>query len=245
MKLNLTDVTKNLLILNIVVFVLTFISGKMGMNISDLLALHYVGSPLFKPTQLISHMFVHGGLMHLAFNMIGLIIFGPLLEGRLGKQRFFIFYFLCGFGALALHQLYDYYIIQKILAIAPNPDGLLEYIRTEGAEVMREGKNFFNSVTGEMTTAGELNRAYNGPVVGASGAIYGLFAAFAVLFPNIELMIFPIFIPIKAKYLLVVMVIVSLVLGFANFSGDNVAHFAHLGGALVGFILIKNWKIRA
>lgn len=190
---NIPQVTRVLLIANIAVFLLVYVGGKPGHAIGNYLALYSLNTGYFKPYQLITHMFMHGGFMHIFFNMyFGLFMFGRFLEQTMGPKRFFILYFVSGLGAAGL-QLLVYYL------------------------------------TGT-----------NGAMVGASGAIMGIFAAFAVYYPNTELMLLFIPVPIKAKYMLPGMVVLSLVLGLAD--AGRVAHFAHLGGAVVGFLLTFFWK---
>jgi membrane associated rhomboid family serine protease len=188
---SLPQVTKMILLTNVILFVLDFL---MGHRIIEYLALYSLHTQIFRPYQLITHMFLHGNLGHIFFNMLGLYMFGKVLESVLGSKRFFILYFLSGIGA-ALLQFSIYYF--------------------QGADAQ---------------------------MIGASGAVFGILAAFAMLFPNVELMLFIIPIPIKAKYLVPIYAVFELFFGIASFKGDNIAHFAHIGGALVGFILIKYWK---
>jgi membrane associated rhomboid family serine protease len=188
---SLPQVTKAVLLINVILFALDFISGHIIVNYLALYSIHTQG---FRPYQLITHMFLHGGLGHIFFNMFGLYMFGKILETVLGSKRFFILYFLSGIGA-ALLQLSIYYL--------------------QGTDAQ---------------------------MIGASGAVFGILAAFAMLFPNVELMIFLIPVPIKAKYIVPIYAAIELFSGIASFKGDNIAHFAHIGGAIVGFILIKYWK---
>ena len=191
----LTDVVKHLLIINVLVYI-TFTMILPQFQIYSILYMPWGESaPYFKPVQLVSHMFMHdpGGLTHIIFNMLGLAFLGPHIEQVLGKQRFLIFYLICGFAAVAVHLLLSYIgIIQS-----------------------------FN-------------------VKGASGAIMGIFIAFAVLFPNTKLMLLFPPIPIKAKYLMGALVLFDLFSGVSGIE-SRTAHFAHLGGALCGFILMMVW----
>jgi len=169
---------------------------------------------------------MHAGLAHLLFNMFALLIFGGQLEAVLGTRRFLIFYFVTGIGAVFLHQaVLGYEIYQIVGAIAP-------------ASQLTELSGLTPS---ELT---ELRIKYGSSVVGASGAIYGLLLGFAVLFPNAKLVFLFFPVPVKAKYLIPVLMLIELFLGVRQFSFDNIAHFAHLGGALFGFILIKLWFYR-
>lgn len=188
--LRMTDVVKSLVILNVIVFVATLIVP----NLINYLALYYPAyNAPFRPYQFVSSFFTHGGLFHIAFNMIGLIFLGSALETLWGPQRFLIFYFVSALGASLFHFAMIYFGVT-----APSP------------------------------------------IVGASGAIYGLFVAFAMKFPD-ELLSFFFLPPVKAKYAVPIIISLDLVLGFSNFSGDRIAHFAHLGGALAGFILVTIW----
>ena len=190
---NITPITKNIIILNVIVFILAFIFPQLN----TYLAAYYPTSPNFKSWQIITHMFMHGGFMHIAFNMLTLASFGPLLERFLGEKKYILLYFLSGLGAYALNSLWIYY------------------------EMIAE-EQFINVA-----------------MLGASGAIFGVVAAFTALYPNAEMMIMFIPFPIKAKILLPIVIVGSIYLGINNVGG--VAHFAHIGGALVGYILIKIW----
>ena len=221
---NLTEVVKNLLIINVLVYIAVnviqvgaaYVPSQFW-NLVDFLGFHYFDSDKFKPFQIVSSMFVHGGVMHILFNMMSLFFLGPMLEQRLGSKNFFSFYFIAGIGAVLFTMLVN---------------AIRVYLMTGGVFADPELVNSTASLYG----------IYNAPTVGASGAIAGIFAAFAMYFPNLELMIIPIPFPIKAKYLLMVMVAGSLFLGIANFSGDNIAHFTHLGGMLFGFLMILYWR---
>jgi len=181
-------------------------------------------------------MFMHGGFAHIMFNMFALYSFGSVLEYMIGSKRFLNFYLITGLGALALQ-----YFIQAI-----------ELYNITGS-ITNNGSFTIDTITGGFTYNTQLltesqvatiANIYLSPMVGASGAIFGVLTAFGLLFPNAELMVFLIPVPVKAKYLIPVYIVIELFLGVAQFSGDSVAHFAHLGGALFGFILIKIWKIR-
>lgn len=196
------------------------------MVLVDYCAVYYFDSPKFKIWQLVTYMFMHSpnNFAHIIFNMFGLFSIGSVVENILGSKRFFNFYLITGLGAVAL-QL----IIQAIEV----------YALTGGITL---DLNTYQS--GDAIAIRKLSEIYYVPMMGASGAIFGIFIAFAMLLPNAELMIFPIPIPIKAKFLMPLYILVELYLGIAPFAGDSVAHFAHLGGALFGFILIKLWGIQ-
>lgn len=233
---NMTDTVKQLLILNI----LFFIGAQFVPQATDLLALQYFESDKFKLWQPISHMFMHGDLMHIFFNMFALVSFGSALEHFWGPKKFLFFYFSCGIGAALIHSGINYYHFH---------DGLNTLIsngfkETEILNLINEGKfmtswqavlspNTFENMIGALT-----------PTVGASGAIYGLLVAFAFMFPNAELALLFIPVPIKAKYFVPGIVLLDLFSGVTGYSifGGGIAHFAHVGGALFGFILMWYWK---
>jgi membrane associated rhomboid family serine protease len=189
---SMPPVVKNLIIINVVVFVAQQIFRQN--NLTELLALYPVGYG-FQPYQIATHMFTHspGEIFHILFNMLVLWMFGRVLENVWGPKRFLLFYFICGVGAAVVHLLVQY-------------------------------------ITGDLNSA-----------IGASGAIMGLMAAFAYLFPNTELYIMFLPIPVKAKWAVIGYVAIDLFSGLSG-RGDNVAHFAHLGGALTGFIMVLIWN---
>lgn len=269
--LRITDVAKNLLIINVMFFLAGFIFGEQQMQ--NLMALHYPESPLFRPLQIATHFFMHGGVFHIFFNMFALVMFGSALETRWGPKRFLLFYFICAFGAAALHmgfswweyQTYDAQIAEVLKSF--NADPTADYLKAQFGQIANSD---FASRSAEQANYVEAYRAAiralqegsvgavqqgqwvieNFPaytyksvaIVGASGAIYGLLLGFGMLFPNVELMLIFLPIPIKAKYFIPVLMLVELYLGFNQFSWDNIAHFAHLGGALTGFLLILYWR---
>jgi membrane associated rhomboid family serine protease len=176
---------------------------------------------------------MHGGLMHLVFNMFALWMFGRVLESVWGPKRFFIYYFVTGLGAAALHSFVNYMEFQYIAA-KMSPENV-QMVLSQGTEIFNQGKNFIDPM------AAKLNMILNVPTVGASGAVFGILLGFGMLFPNTELMLLFPPIPIKAKYFVAGYGAIELFSGIAN-PGDNIAHFAHLGGMLFGFILIKYWN---
>lgn len=203
----------NLIILNtLVYFAQNVLGGPEMVYAIDRFALHYVDSVLFKPYQFVTHMFMHGNLMHIIFNMLALYMFGSALERVWGPKRFLTVYFICGLAA-ALAQMGSY---------AYDFNGLEAKVGTEEYQQILQ----FSAT------------------VGASGAIMGIVASFGYLFPNTELFIMPIPFPIKAKYAIPGIIAIDVFSGIANFRGDPVAHFAHVGGALAGFILVLFWNRR-
>ncbi|MFN8261268.1 MAG: rhomboid family intramembrane serine protease [Chitinophagales bacterium] len=219
--LDMTPVVKNLLLLNILVFIACFLYP----NLTEILAMHYPSNPEFKPWQLVTHMFTHGGFMHIFFNMYALYNFGSILENErvLGSQRFAFLYLFSGLGAIFFH-----------LAVSAS----IAYYHT--------GSILFDNDTVAPLHLGagaikSLSEIYYQSLVGASGAIYGLLAAFGFLFPNTPLMFMFIPVPVKAKYLIPI-VIIAYDVAFAQVGLDNVAHYAHIGGALFGFLLVLFWN---
>jgi len=225
---NFPPVVKNLIIINVLVWIAQLVFAKE--NLTEKLALWPIDTPEFKPYQIFTHMFAHaaydgrGGIVfyHILFNMFSLWMFGRILENVWGPKRFLFFYLASGIGAAACHLLvqhlrYDPSVIQQLNTAILNND--------------QEAYNYFSTKAGFLASA-----------VGASGAIMGLFAAFAYLFPNTELIFLFIPFPIKAKWMVLAMVGLDLFGGVSNTSGDNVAHFAHLGGAITGFIIVFIWN---
>jgi len=214
----LPPVIKNLIIVNVLVFLAqkAFDPTDFG-TVSQLFALHDVRSVYFKPHQLITHLFMHGGIWHIFFNMFALWMFGSTLENVWGPKRFLIFYMLCGLGAAVLHltTLYvEYADLASQMASAPI-DIQNQYLYDPLYKI-------------------------NVPTVGASGAVFGCLAAFGYLFPNS--IVYAYFIPMKAKWFVILYAGLELWLGIRNSAGDSVAHWAHLGGALVGFLLVFYWN---
>ena len=240
--MNITPVVKQLLILNIIFFIGTELVGEAAVN---MLALFYPEHPAFQIWQIISHMFMHGGLMHLAFNMFALYSFGSALEHYWGGGKFLFFYISCGLGSALLHTGVNYYIFENAVQVL-EASGIS---RSEVIKVLTESTyipgNWADVLPIDQIRA--MASAFNGVAVGASGAIYGLLVAFAFMFPNAELALLFIPIPIKAKYFVTGLLLLDLFLGVKGDSifgagGTGVAHFAHIGGALIGFLMMWYWK---
>lgn len=259
---NLPQVTKNLLLLNILIYVVSLVLYSSGTAINFDLAAHYFNSPLFEPYQLVSHMFMHdlNNPLHIIFNMFLLVMFGGHLERIWGSRRYFIFYISCGLGALVLYNSIGVWEIMELKrtmeAAGIDIDtinysisrGVLDYRLTE--EAMQNNINYliYNedlamSAQGMVSTI----RSYSGYVVssmaGASGAIFGLLAGFAMLFPNTQLMLLFPPIPIKAKYLIGGYLVYEVYNSIYQ-TNDHIAHLAHVGGAVVGIIFILVWRRR-
>lgn len=238
----ITPVTRNIIILNVIFFVATFLLTNINLNLKPLLAGYFPLSPNFRSWQIITHMFMHGGIMHIVFNMFTLYSFGPVLEQVLGQKKFIILYFAAGLGGFALYNVWNYYEVSQLtnFLVARGFD-VHEIYKTIDYSNLEYYPNFSNDEA-VNTAAQKLFGILKIPMVGASGAIFGVIAAFSTLFPDAKLMFMFIPFPIKAKYLTPIIIVVSIFLGFGQFSGDNIAHFAHLGGALIGFLYIWNWK---
>lgn len=256
--MNITPVVKQLLIINILFFI-----GSQLVPVSyDLFALYYPESDSFKVWQLVTHMFMHGGYMHIFFNMFALYSFGSALEHFWGGEKFLFFYISCGLGAALLHTGMNYYEIHSLLSEVSN----LKLSTSEIHLLLNADYNSLFDGSGKMM-AGEVNtilervhcsqEQFNAiaqasmlakiPVVGASGAIYGLLVAFAFMFPNAELALMFIPVPIKAKYFVPGILAIDLFLGFKGQSifgagSTGIAHFAHVGGAVTGFLMMWFWK---
>jgi membrane associated rhomboid family serine protease len=265
----LPPVIKNILIICCLVLLaqLVFDKGTLenvgaGM-VNENFAMHYPQADLFKPWQLITHMFMHGGLGHLAFNMFGLWMFGAKLENLWGSKKFLTFYLICGIGAAIIHGLSLWIeakpVFDTIAAFKNNPtiDQYLGIYKIKFSYIKADFYGNIISYANELRTElplsservtemlGIANQYKQGVVsgssIGASGAVFGILAAFAYLFPNTEFYYFGGF-PIKAKWMVLAYSIGELYMAFRNSAGDNVAHWAHLGGALFGFILVYIWN---
>jgi membrane associated rhomboid family serine protease len=206
MRLNIPPVIRILLILNVV----AFLAQQAMPGLTEWGALHYWKSPLFKPHQVITHMFLHGNFGHIFFNMLALYFFGSILENYWGAKRFLNFYLICGIGAALVQIL--------MIPFEAARSAHAQYVPEDWPQAIQYGIDNYS-------------------MIGASGAIMGVMAAFAYLFPNTEIYIY-FAIPVKAKYLIPVYVLFDLFGGFSRQAGDNVGHFAHLGGALVGILIV-------
>jgi membrane associated rhomboid family serine protease len=229
----LPEIVKNLLIINGLLFLGKISLVNYEIDLTQMLALHQFQSPDFRPHQLVTHMFMHANFPHLLFNMFSLWMFGKTLENVWGGKRFLIYYMFTGLGAAALHLGVSQYEILSLQAQLNSSD--LNMILENGNSVLQGNQNYSNQIMGK------LNLLINTPTVGASGAVFGILLAFGMLFPNTLLYIY-FAIPIKAKYIVMVYGALELYLGLSNNPADNVAHFAHLGGMLFGFLLLKYWQ---
>ncbi len=229
----LPEVVKNLMIINGLLFFATISLEQYGINLTKWLALHQFQAENFMPHQLITHFFMHGNFTHLLFNMFALWMFGKILETVWGAKRFLIYYMATALGAATLHLAVSQY---EILSLQSQVDPAnFKILLEKGRSILEGNQNYSNQIMGK------LNLLINTPTVGASGAVFGILLAFGMLFPNTLLYIY-FAIPVKAKYFVIVYGALELYLGISNNPADNVAHFAHLGGMLFGFLLLKYWK---
>lgn len=257
-------VTKNLIIINAIMLVATFLFQSRGVDLTRTLGLYYPDSDHFRVYQVITHMFMHGGMWHLFFNMFALYMFGRVLESVWGPRRFLVFYFVTGLGAAALHMFVNYIEIAPMADVmqgfknTPAPEVFSEFVNKYQRTIQNFGFNYpaiieFASQWHDNPSSASYEREaialmdkllqvrMNIPTVGASGAVFGVLLGFGMLFPNTQLMLLFPPIPIKAKYVVIGYGALELLLGL-SMAGSNIAHFAHLGGMLFGFILIKYWN---
>ena len=226
-------VVKNLIIINVVMLILTELLKISGINLNGILGLYFPKSEFFRSWQVATHMFMHGGFVHLLFNMFALWMFGRVLEQVWGPKRFLIYYLVTGLGAAFFFELVQYIQYTKVMGIL-SPEQL-QLVYDSGSDAISQGRNFADS------QMGRLNSILNVPVVGASGAVFGVLLAFGMLFPNTQLMlIFPP-IPIKAKYVVIGYAAIELYLAITS-PGSSIAHTAHLGGMIFGYLLIRYWR---
>ena len=260
----LPPVVKNILIINGLCFLLKVVlESRYNYDLNEMLGLYYPASIYFKPVQILSHVFMHGSFMHLAFNMFSLWMFGSVLENYWGPKRFFIYYFVTAFGAAALHlgvNAFEIYRLNEAIAtysLNPNVNDFILFVQNHkgllSASLANGLEEFYRNWSGNPQNTELINQSslilkefvtvkMNVPVVGASGAVFGLLLAFGMLFPNSQLMMIFLPIPIKAKYFVMIYGGLELYQGISANPSDNVAHFAHLGGMLFGFIMIKIWN---
>ena len=239
----LPSVIKNLLIINVLVFIAQNTIPKESFDVEGIFALHTFQSTLFKPWQFVTHMFMHGGFDHIFSNMLALWMFGSILENVWGPKRFLTFYIVCGLGASLCHMGVLYYDAQQMIS-------QFNAIDNGGGNYDLKLKLFIEkymgmSVDGYSISTSDANRLLslklNEATLGASGAVFGCLAAFGYLFPNTYIYLY-FFIPLKAKWFVILYAGFELVMTIRNSAGDNVAHVAHLGGALVGIILVYYWN---
>ena len=233
------SVVWNIIIINVLCLIATTVlRSRSGIELNDTLGLHFVLSEKFRVYQFFTYMFMHAGVEHILFNMFAVYMFGRLFEMFWGGKKFLFYYLVAGLGAAIVQQTVwyiDYYSIASHIADMPE---VMSHISTEGAKALAESLNYSDEYMGR------LNILMNIPTVGASGAVFGILLAFGYMFPKEKLYMFFLPIPIPARVFVIVYGLIELFAGVANFSWDNVAHFAHLGGLLFGLILLLIWKKR-
>ncbi|MEP6514467.1 MAG: rhomboid family intramembrane serine protease [Parafilimonas sp.] len=255
----LPTIIKNLIIINVLVYLAQITLAHSGFSLEDKFALHTWQSPLFKPWQFITHLFMHGGWDHLFFNMFALWMFGSILENIWGPKRFLTFYIICGLGAALGHMIALYYGTNVLLN---DYLSLQQHLTVNGFSQFsaKHDMSILNSRSHELINEWQQNPSNPGlsetvlqisnvfvnakldePTIGASGAIFGCLAAFGYLFPNTYIYIYFLF-PLKAKWFVLIYAGFELFTAIKNSAGDNVAHFAHLAGAVVGLALVYFWN---
>lgn len=261
---------KNLIIINVLFLMLDSVMERYGITLSDYLGLHYWRSYYFRPWQLITHLFMHGNIGHLLSNMFALWMFGSVIENMWGAQRFLTFYLVCGVGAALCHLTvlgFEFSAIERAFSAYqqnPNVDQfgrfITQYITGANQERFRAFQYAWENNPANTTFLNESSYAINlyirgrheagvagidgiidQATVGASGAVFGVLFAFGYLFPNMELYVYFLF-PIKAKYFVALYALIELYAGVRSSAGDNVAHFAHLGGMLFAWLLLRYWQ---
>ncbi|WP_353147920.1 rhomboid family intramembrane serine protease [Chryseobacterium sp.] len=242
---NIPPITKNIIIINVIVYL---VSNFLFKGLYNSLVGYYPFSPIFHSWQIITHMFMHApieeggiGITHILFNMFTLFSFGPILEQTLGEKRYLILYFLSGIGSFFLFNLWNFVEVQQIVSglesLHVNVSEIYSRVSLNTAEYLT-----FHAPTQEaQNLSDQLYTVLRSPMLGASGAIFGVVAAFATLYPDAKIGIMFIPVPMKVKYLLPIIVVISVYLGVSG-NGGGIAHLAHVGGALVGWLLARSWK---
>lgn len=218
-------VTKNIIIINVILFIATMLAQTRGIDLTKYFGLHYYLASDFKPHQFITYIFMHGSISHIFFNMFGVYIFGQVLEQVWGPKRYLIFYILTGLGAALAQYIIMHFEIQDVLRLVNAEIDSPSLSAADKAEYINQKFDY-------------LNRQV---IVGASGSLFGLLGAFGMLFPNQKLYLY-FFIPVKAKWLVIAYGAFELFSGWQNDPMDNVAHFAHIGGLIVGVVLVLIWR---
>ncbi len=264
---NTPPVTKNLIIINALLLLGTFtLQSTMKFDLTDYLGLHFLLGDKFNPLQYITYLFMHGGVMHLVFNMFALFMFGRVLEEIWGGKKFFAYFVLTGIGAAILHTGVVYLELMPDIRLIDNflndPSALSfaelgqnHKFRVDPHEI-KNLQRTWEAWQRDISNVAAKGRVIdfmidyranfmNGPtVVGASGSVYGILLAFGFMFPNARIMLLIPPIPMKAKYFVIIFGVIELFMGIQNNPNDNVAHYAHLGGMIFGFLLLKYWKQR-
>lgn len=229
-SMSMMPVTKYLVIVNVIIWLAMMFVPEMDVRVNNLLALHYPTDPDFNPAQIFTYMFLHStqSLFHIMFNMLTLFIFGSALEYVLGSKRFLFYYVACGVGAALIQLLVFFFMIQHLEGMIP-----------EGSYEVIDGQLYGNPIY--MDSIVKLFQYKYSATVGASGAIYGLLLAYGMLFPERKVYIY-FLMPVKAKWMVIIWALMELAMGFGV--NDNVGHFCHLGGMLIGLVIILWWRHR-
>lgn len=230
---SLTPVVKNILIVTGLIFFAQMILNRI-FPVDVVFSLHYPASELFRSWQLITYMFLHADIWHIFFNMLPIFMFGVMLERVWGPKRFLAYYLVTGIGAGLIQLLVIYLQVRSIESNMSFEE--IQMVYAQGLEYL------INQAPLPTRAMNELNIAIHTQTLGASGAVFGVLLAFGMLFPNLELMLLFPPMPIKAKYMVIIYGVLEMFYGVAGFQGDNVAHWAHLGGMLFGFFMIRYWR---
>jgi len=231
-----SEIVKHLIIINIIFFIASIVFGEL---MYDLFAMHYPNNSDFILWQPVTHMFMHGDITHILFNMFGLWMFGTPLEQMWGKQKFVFFYLSAGFGAVLIQTIVYHYDVMSVTQILID-NGLTNSDVDTFYKTGRLNTSIIQSVGEDRLYSGI--QSFKAVMVGASGALYGILVAFAMLFPNVQLMLLFPPIPIKAKFFVPLLILFDLFFGFTSYSVGPIAHFAHIGGAVTGFLMMWYWK---
>lgn len=264
----LPTVTKNIIIINVIMFLATAALHTQGIDLVKYLGLHYYSAPDFKPHQFVTYIFMHGSVQHILFNMLAVYIFGQVLEQVWGPKRYLIFYLLTGFGAAlaqyvvihlgasellsAINAVQDNLTLENFEALTNSPDfqhgvspsfyyEFNDFVRNYNSALHEHSENRAIGLASQFLIDYKNQYLNSQVVVGASGSLFGLLGAFGMLFPNTRLYLYFLF-PVKAKWLVIAYGLIELFSGLRNDPMDNVAHFAHLGGLIVGIILVLIWR---
>ncbi len=228
----ITDTVKHLIIINVLLFLAT---NAFGEQVYDLLAMHYIGNSLFKPWQIITHLFMHGSVQHILFNMIGLWMFGSSVEQLIGRNKFLILYFIAGIGAVLFSLGIDYFqfnsIFNELLNSGMSASEIHKIVNTD----LPYGKAYVNP------TLNAIYKINNTSLVGASGALYGVMVAFGVLLPRAKMGLMFLPIMIEARIFIPLLLLSDVLFGVFK-ANSNIGHFAHVGGAIFGFLVIWYFK---